>query len=189
MKARICGFFLIVATVFGFASAAQTPQQPKLGSWWNEQAPGAWPYRANAKKLPPISVKGNKFVDPNGNVMLFRGLSISDPDKLASQGHWSRDHFVKVQEMGAKVVRIPVHPVAWRGRTPSEYIKLLDQAVDWCTELNMYIMLDWHSIGNLTTGLFQDPMYETTLIKDWQYTLTPSGEFAKKIMRGELKLE
>ena len=71
--------------------------------------------------------------------------------------------------MGAKVVRIPVHPVAWRGRTPAEYIKLLDQAVEWCTDLNMYIMLDWHSIGNLTTGLFQDPMYETTLQETYSF--------------------
>jgi endoglucanase len=27
----------------------------------------------------------------------------------------------------------------------------------------MYIDLDWHSIGNLETGLFQDPMYDTSL--------------------------
>ena len=112
--------------------------------------------------MPLISVKGNKFVDPDGKTVLFRGLAISDPDKLEMQGHWSKDHFVKVKEMGAKLVRIPIHPVAWRERTPAEYIKLLDQAVGWCTELDMYVILDWHSIGNLQTELFQDPMYETT---------------------------
>lgn len=26
----------------------------------------------------------------------------------------------------------------------------------------MYVIIDWHSIGNLTTGVFQDPMYDTT---------------------------
>ncbi len=77
-------------------------------------------------------------------------------------GHWNKDHFIKVKEMGTKFVRIPVHPVAWRERTPAEYIKLLDQAVGWCTELDMYVMLDWHSIGNLETEVFQDPMYDTT---------------------------
>ncbi len=69
-------------------AAAQTPAQPQTASWWREQAPGAWPFRLNAKKLPLVSVKGNKFVDSNGNTMLFRGLSISDPDKLEMQGHW-----------------------------------------------------------------------------------------------------
>jgi hypothetical protein len=141
-EARICCFLLGVAMACGLSGVAQAPQQPQAGGWWRLQAPGMWLYRNNAKKLPLISVKGNKFVDPGGNVMMFRGLSISDPDELASQGHWSRDLFVKVQEMGAKVVRIPVHSVAGRGRTPAEYLKLLDQAVAWCTDLNLYIMLD-----------------------------------------------
>lgn len=90
-------------------------------------------------------------------------LAISDPDKLEMQSHWNREHFVKVKEMGTKLVRIPVHPVAWRERTPAEYLRLLDQAVGWCTELDLYVMIDWHSIGNLVTGGFQDPMYDTTL--------------------------
>ena len=95
-------------------------------------------------------------MDPSGNTVLFRGLAISDADKLEMQGHWNKQHFVKVQEMGAKLVRIPVHPVAWRERTPAEYIKLLDQAVGWCTELDMYVIVDWHSIGNLETEVFQE---------------------------------
>jgi aryl-phospho-beta-D-glucosidase BglC (GH1 family) len=141
---------------------ADTNAPRRLHTWWRDRAPGQRPYTMDNKKMPLISVKGNKFVDPKGNVVLFRGLSISDPDKLEMQGHWSRDHFVKVKEMGAKLVRIPIHPVAWRERTPEEYIKLLDQAVGWCTELEMYVMLDWHTIGNLETGVFQDPMYDTS---------------------------
>jgi len=132
--------------------------------WWRDQGPGAGRGGANqnATKMPLISVKGNRFVDPDGKPVLFRGLAISDPDKLEQQGHWSRDHFVKVKEMGTMLVRIPVHPVAWRERGGVEYIKLLDQAVQWCTELDMYVMIDWHSIGNMTTGVYQDPMYDTT---------------------------
>ena len=139
---------------------------------------GANRFTSDPKKLPLISVKGNKFVDPKGNVILFRGLSISDPDKLETQGHWNREHFVKVKEMGAMVVRIPVHPVAWRTRTPNGYLLLLDQAVDWCTELDMYIMLDWHSIGNLTKGLFQDPMYETTLQETYNFWRSCARRYA-----------
>jgi aryl-phospho-beta-D-glucosidase BglC (GH1 family) len=144
------------------AQFAQTNVQKRLHTWWRDRAPGQRTYTVDNKKMPLISVKGNKFVDPNGNTVLFRGLAISDPDKLEMQGHWSKDHFIKVKEMGTKLVRIPIHPVAWRERTPAEYIKLLDQAVGWCTELEMYIILDWHTIGNLETGVFQDPMYETS---------------------------
>ena len=163
---------LVCLHTVGLAQNTNTPAQTvqpadtnapqRLHTWWRDGAPGQRPYTVDNKKMPLISVKGNKFVDPNGNVVLFRGLSISDPDKLEMQGHWSRDHFVKVKEMGAKLVRIPIHPVAWRERTPEEYIKLLDQAVGWCTGLEMYVILDWHTIGNLETGVFQDPMYDTS---------------------------
>ena len=180
MRASKMHLIVTVALLSGVAAAQTTPPASpgQQASWWRDRAPGAQRYTVNAKKMPLIAVRGNKFVDPQGNTMLFRGLSISDPDKLESQGHWNREHFVKVKEMGAKVVRIPVHPAAWRGRTPAGYIKLLDQAVEWCTDLDLYIVLDWHSIGNLTTGLFQDPMYDTSLQETYNFWRTMARHFA-----------
>jgi endoglucanase len=160
------------------AQSAQTNTPKRLHVWWRDGAPGQRAYTVDNKKMPLISVKGNKFVDTNGNTVLFRGLAISDPDKLEMQGHWSKDHFVKVKEMGTKLVRIPVHPVAWRERTPSEYIKLLDQAVGWCTELEMYVILDWHTIGNLETEVFQDPMYETTKQETYNFWRAMARHYA-----------
>lgn len=150
-----------------FAQAPPAAQQSaapvRTHMWWRDQAPGAGrPYTVNSKKLPLISVKGNKFVDPDGKTVLFRGLSISDPDKLQMQGHWNKEHFAQAKAMGTTLLRIPVHPVAWRERGGAEYVKLLDQAVEWATDLGMYVIIDWHSIGNPTTGVFQDPMYDTT---------------------------
>ena len=128
-----------VALAQSVPPASQAGSQPAAPArahyWWHDQAPGAGrPYAADNKKLPLISVKGNQFVDPDGKPVLFRGLSISDPDKLQMQGHWNRDHFVKVRDMGTTLLRIPVHPVAWRERGGGEYVKLLDQAVEWATE-------------------------------------------------------
>ena len=180
MKALITTYMAGAALLaaIGVASAQTAPaQNPPAQStaakrthfWWQDRAVGGQPYRANAKKMPLISVKGNHFEDPQGNTIVFRGLAISDPDKLEMQGHWNKEHFVKVKELGTKIVRIPVHPVAWRERTPVEYFKLLDQAVEWCTDLDMYIDLDWHTIGNLTTGLYQDPMYETSVQETYNF--------------------
>jgi endoglucanase len=160
------------------AESASPPSVPRTHAWWRDRVPGQRPYTVDNKKLPLISVNGNKFVDPNGNTVLFRGLAISDPDKLEMQGHWSKAHFIKVKEMGTKLVRIPIHPVAWRERTPADYIKLLDQAVGWCTELEMYVMLDWHSIGNLETEVFQDPMYDTTQRETFNFWRTMARHFA-----------
>ncbi len=116
-----------------------------------------------ARVLPLISVKGNHFVDPTGATVLFRGLAVADPDKLEEQGHWNRELFVAVRDMGANLVRIPVHPAAWRKRTPAGYMALLDQAVDWSTDLGMHVIVDWHSIGNLKSGMFQQPIYDTSV--------------------------
>jgi len=160
---------LLCAAAAAFAQGAPpAPATPAVAppraqhTWWRDTPPGGRPFTTDAKKLPLISVKGNRFVDPDGKPLLFRGLAISDPDKLEMQGHWSKAHFEKVKEMGTTLVRIPVHPVAWRERTPNEYLKLLDQAVQWCTDLDMHVIIDWHSIGNMTTGVYQDPMYNTT---------------------------
>ena len=150
---------IFVALIIGFApfhnqtSLAQTKAPHHY--WWNQPYVSPPPKDPTGSILPLISVKGTRFIDATGDTVVFRGIAISDPDKLETQGHWNKAHFAKVKDMGANIVRVPIHPIAWRERTPAVYLKLLDQAVAWCTELGMYVMIDWHSIGNLKMGLFQ----------------------------------
>lgn len=157
--------------------AQQKATAKKYHEWWNDPYPRR-PENPLAKKLPLIQVKGNVFVNSSGDTVLFRGLSISDPDKIENQGHWNKRHFEKVKEMGAMLVRIPVHPIAWRERTPEKYLALLDQAVDWCAELGMYVIIDWHSIGNLKMELFQHPMYNTTHHETYEFWRTIAQHFS-----------
>lgn len=146
------------------AQAASAKNGEKAPNRWWEEAYLTQPWNSpEGKKLPLISVDENRFVNPAGKPLLLRGFNIADPDKIEGQGRWGRELFVKIKETGATVIRIPVHPIAWRARGPKNYLKLLDQAVQWCTELGIYVDIDWHSIGNLKQGLFQDPMYETSL--------------------------
>ncbi len=145
---------------------------------WFQDVPWHFPTpNPTAKVLPLIMVKGNKFINSKGDTVLFRGLAISDPDKIERQGHWSKKHFEKVKEMGALIVRLPVHPVAWRERTPAKYLELLDQAVEWCTDLGMYIIIDWHSIGNLEMELFQNPIYNTSKQETYEFWRTIAQHF------------
>lgn len=141
-----------------------------IGADWsatmNPYRPGKF---TTPRKLPLIMVKGNSFVTATGDTMIFRGVAIADPDKLDQEGQWTKKLFESVREFGANIVRIPVHPVAWRMRTPLEYLKLLHQAVEWCTELDMYVIIDWHCIGNLGMELFQDPMYNTTKKETYEF--------------------
>ena len=61
------------------ASSAQTASTPNYHVWWHDQYPNKPLNSPNAKKLPLIAVRGNKFVDPQGNTILFRGMAIADP--------------------------------------------------------------------------------------------------------------
>src|SRR5581483_6606104 len=128
MKWIILG--LVVAAAFRPVPSPAQTANPGADDhqWWRDRALG--PYRsAQTNQLPLIRVRGNKFVDPDGQPVLFRGVSIADPDKLEHQGHWNKAHFEKIRDLGATIVRIPVHPVAWRHRTPSGYLQLLDPAI------------------------------------------------------------
>jgi hypothetical protein len=171
---RTAGLVVILASLSLVACAQERP----LFRW---DGPPEFPPavdRASARKLPLILVRGNRFVTERGDSVLFRGLAIADPDKLEQQGRWHRTLFVKVKEMGAMIVRIPVHPVPWRMRTPERYLPLLDEAVKWCTELGMYVVIDWHSIGNLGMELFQDPVYNTTRRETYEFWRTIARHFA-----------
>ena len=124
----------------------------------------------NNTRLSSIQVKGNQFVDEAGQTMVFRGLNTSDPDKLATEGQWNKRYFQAMKNWGATVVRFPIHPTAWEKRGKKDYLSLLDEGVKWATQLVMYVIIDWHSIGNLRTEKYQAPMYQTDLnqtLKFW----------------------
>ncbi|WP_045856086.1 glycoside hydrolase family 5 protein [Teredinibacter purpureus] len=141
-----------------------SPSTPAAaGEWWNQPYPSRFDSSTLNNPMSLIRVEGNAFVNEAGETVVFRGVNISDPDKLEQKGKWSKAHFEAVKAYGANVIRVPVHPVAWQKRGNNDYFTLLDQAVHWANELGMYLIIDWHSIGNLKTEMYQHPMYNTTL--------------------------
>ena len=120
-------------------------------------------YTQNEKPVEWISVEGNRFVNESGETRIFQGVNIRDPHNLAKDGRWEKAHFEEAKKWGANVIRLPIHPGAWRERGEAGYLQLIDQAVTWARELGLYLILDWHSIGNLKEEKFQNKMYITTL--------------------------
>lgn len=112
--------------------------------------------------LERISVQGNSFVNQKGDTLVFRGVSTSDPDKLEIDGLWSRRYFDEIKAWGVNLVRFPVHPSRLRNRGFEEYLKLLDDGIQWAGERGIYVVIDWHSIGNIETGIYLLDMYDTT---------------------------
>jgi hypothetical protein len=118
-----------------------------------------------------ISVQGNHFVTADGQTMVFRGLDASDPDKLERNGQWNKHYFEMVKAWGANVVRLPVHPAAWHIHGRKNYLQLLDQGVQWARAEGLYVIIDWHSIGNLHEEKFfpgSSELYPTTIYNTTQ---------------------
>jgi endoglucanase len=128
-------------------------------------------------KFSRISVDGKNFVNEQGEVVVFKGLNIADPDRLVKEKQWNSGLFDELAAWGANIVRLPVHPQAWRERGSEEYLKLLDQGVEWAKEAGLYVIIEWHSIGNLRTGLFQNEMYDTSMRETYRFWYTISRRY------------
>jgi hypothetical protein len=147
-------------------------------SWWDVQEPEPMDVEGLGSLPSTIAVSGNRFVDEAGNTVVFSGVNISDPDKLESGGYWSKIHFEIIKLWGANIVRVPIHPVAWRERGEAEYLRLLDESVRWASELGLYLIFEWHSVGNLHSGVFQHPMYVTDLAETMRFWKTIAHRYA-----------
>ena len=128
-------------------------------------------------QLPKIKVDGNKFVKEDGSTIVFRGVNASDPAKLHRERHWNRAYFEEIKDWGANIVRFPVHPEQWRLHGETEYLQFLDQGVKWATEVGIHVIIDWHSIGNLRSGLYQNEMYDTDLKETYRFWRTIARQY------------
>lgn len=110
------------------------------------------PARPGSNPRPSLlHTEANRMVNGNGETVRFKGVMIPDPGRLAGEGRYNRALFEAVRATGANVIRIPVHPMFWT-RDPDYARHFLDPAVRWAGELGLYVILDWHSIGNELTG-------------------------------------
>lgn len=123
-------------------------------------------------QLDKIVVDGNKFVKEDGFAIVFRGVNASDPAKLHRNQHWNKAYFDEVKNWGANIIRFPVHPEQWRLHGETEYLQFLDQGVAWAGEVGLHVIIDWHSIGNLRSGLYQNEMYDTDLKETYRFWRT-----------------
>jgi endoglucanase len=142
-----------------------------------------FPFVTNCQTNPSpewIKVDGNHFVTESGKTIIFHGVNISDPDKLVKTGKWEKKHFEEAKNWGADIIRLPIHPATWRERGSEEYIKLIDQAVQWARELNLYLIVDWHSIGNLKDEKFQNPGYITTREETYEFWRQMSKKYSNE---------
>ncbi len=131
------------------------------------------------QQLERISVRGNSFVNQKGDTLVFRGMSSSDPDKLQRDGLWNKRYFEEIKDWGSNLVRFPIHPKRVRDRGLQEYLKLLDDGVKWAGELGIYVVMDWHSIGNIETSIYLLDIYDTTKKETFNFWKTIAERYGQ----------
>ena len=171
-------YLTCICLLFGVPAAFADNAWENTSGWWNQSDLAPFDKTKLVEQLPLIKVRGNKLVDENGKVMVFRGLNIADPDKIARDKQLTKKHFEVLKSWGANVVRVPVHPSAWRKHGKQAYVEMLDNIVIWANDLGMYVILDWHSIGNLKSQMFQNNSYYTDKPETFDFWRSMSNRYA-----------
>lgn len=99
--------------------------------------------------------KDTQIVDASDNPLQFRGVNILDPIWLSTggagirsyNGAWSEAIFETIADMGANVVRCPIHPGMWETVGEAESFRIIDQTLEWAAKHDLYIIIDFHGIG------------------------------------------
>lgn len=111
-----------------------------------------------------LSVSDGKLVDENGARVTMTGLSLAAIRDLKSLGQWNETYFADARSWGAKLVRLPVNPSTYRWDA-EQTLRDLDAAATWCENQDLYLIVDYHIIGNVPDGIFQFGQYTSTT---WQ---------------------
>ena len=125
-----------------------------------------------------LKVSGNKIVNEAGQPVMMQGLALVDPLVTINENQWNEKFFDHMADWNAKLIRVPVTPTNWNRKGKDFYFKVLDQAVEWAGSRGMYLIVDWHSIGNVKDEKFQRPGYNTTMKETIEFWSEISKRYA-----------
>ena len=101
--------------------------------------------------MPYPIVRNNRIIAPDGQPVVLHGVMPPDPAALDEEGLFKREYYEAIAARGANVIRVAVHPERWL-HEPNYLWRYLDPLVTWAQELGIYIIIDWHYIGNVISG-------------------------------------
>jgi endoglucanase len=110
-----------------------------------------------------LRVADGRLLDENGDPVVLKGLGLASISAAKALNRWNEDYFANARAWNAEIVRLPVFPADFR-EDPEQTLLDLDDALRWCNQHQLYLIIDYHVVGNATQGLFQ---WEEDLATTW----------------------
>ena len=97
-----------------------------------------------------LQVSGTKLTDESGNIIQLRGVSTHGISWFPDYVNY--DAFATLKnDCGANVVRIAMYPEEYNGYLSggdkAALKQIIDNGVNYATELGMYVIIDWHVLN------------------------------------------
>ncbi|MBE5941433.1 MAG: endoglucanase [Lachnospiraceae bacterium] len=97
-----------------------------------------------------LSVKGTNIVDKNGQVFQLQGVSTHGINWFPE--YVNKDAFSDLSKYGVNAIRLAMYTADYNGYcsggNQGELENIIDNGVKACTELGMYVIVDWHILND-----------------------------------------
>lgn len=102
----------------------------------------------------PLHIQGNGIYNSLDEKIILRGVNIADPWYLDKVDHVAAETLVQrlKQDWHVNLIRVPIHPGVFKD-TPDYLQRYIDPIITMARKYQVYVLLDWHGIGNLNTGI------------------------------------
>lgn len=119
----------------------------------------------NTKKEKGLSVKGTKLVDSSGTVVKLRGVSTHGLSWFPQYVNKEAFKFMR-DEWSVNTIRLAMYTTEYNGYCTGDdnnrqaLLQLIDNGVSYCTDLNMYVIIDWHILSDNNPNMYKNEAIE-----------------------------
>ncbi len=103
---------------------------------------------ASPDLLLSIRVDGGRFIDTEGREVLLHGINLSEKSRQRGYVSWhGPEDFARMRSWGFNCIRLSIF---WDGIEPEpgrydeEYLRRIDQRIEWAKQNGLYVLLDMH---------------------------------------------
>jgi len=97
-----------------------------------------------------LSVKGTHIVDKNGQIFQLKGVSTHGINWFPE--YVNKEAFSDLMEYGVNAIRLAMYTADYNGYcsggNQAELEKIMDEGVQACTDLGLYVIVDWHILND-----------------------------------------